>query len=225
MNRRRIIIMFGWLFALFGCEKQDDPTAKLPALNRENDLHLFYPVLRDYHPGDVFAQTIVHRPIAEGLAVFACRRIDRPGGRVGVDYVMKRNLGVYNMSEEQIINACYDNFFAANIQVTGAEQGDSKLFQFTSDEGLVAAILGHESTYPKFADITKSAEMAVLIQSQDAIYVTPAGSSFERDFADLAREETNAEDPIDLTSAVYYWTTEGKLVPQAEWKRRVAEQP
>jgi hypothetical protein len=194
MNRRRIIIMFGWLFALFGCEKQDDPTAKLPALNRENDLHLFYPVLRDYHPGDVFAQTIVHRPIAEGLAVFACRRIDRPGGRVGVDYVMKRNLGVYNMSEEQIINACYDNFFAANIQVTGA-------------------------------DITKSAEMAVLIQSQDAIYVTPAGSSFERDFADLAREETNAEDPIDLTSAVYYWTTEGKLVPQAEWKRRVAEQP
>ena len=141
--------MIAWLLALFGCGKQQSPMSDVPAVSRDADLKLFYPVLRNYDPADVFAQTVVHRPIATGLAVFACRRIPRPEGRIGIDYVMKRNLSVYGMSEEQVLAACYTNFFADHIKVDVREQDTSRLFQFTTSGSLVAAILGHESTLRK----------------------------------------------------------------------------
>src|SRR5215475_13748066 len=100
---RRSLIMLASLLALFGCRKPQSPTSDLPALDRVADMKLFYPVLRNYESSDYYAQTVVHRPIAEGLAVFACRRIPRPGGSVGVDYVMKRTLEVYGMTEEEIL--------------------------------------------------------------------------------------------------------------------------
>jgi hypothetical protein len=216
------IIMFGWLFALFGCERQEETALELPALHREKDMKIFYPVLRNYDPADPYAATVVHRPIADGLAVFACRRIPRPQGRIGIDYVMKANLSVYNLSEEEILAACYENFFAASVKVDVYEQDESKLFQFSSDHRLVAAILGHKSTYPKLAEMTDSANIAVLIMSPDVICVTPVGRSFEHRLADIAEESAKEPGVIDLTPSVYYWTETGELVPESEWKRRDA---
>ena len=207
----RQIIMTAWLCALFGCGKQQSPTSNLPAIDRVADQKLFYPVLRNYDPADVFAQTVVHRPVAEGVAVFACRRISRPEGRVGIDYVMKRNLAVYGMSEDQVLAVCYANFFADQIQVDVREQDTSRLFQLTSSGRLVAAILGHESTYQQFAQMTSSSNMAVLVMSPEMICVTAVGSSFEKGFPNIAREMKAQPGVIDLTPAVYYWTYGGKL--------------
>jgi hypothetical protein len=214
--------MFGWLFALFGCEKQEETTLDLPALNAEKDMEIFYPVLRNYDPADPFAAMVVHRPIADGLAVFACRRIPRPQGRIGVDYVMKANLSVYHLSEEEILAACYENFFAAKIKVDVYEQDDSKLFQFSSDHGLAAAILGHKSTYARLAEMTDSANITVLIRSPHVICVTSVGSSFEHRLADIAEEAANEPGVVDLTPSVYYWTETGGLIPESEWKRQDA---
>ena len=204
--------MLGWLLTLLGCEKQARTESELPALDREADMKLFYPVLRDYEAADPFGEIIVHRPIADGLAVFACRRVPRPGGRVGIDYVMKANLEVYGLSEDEILAACYDNFFAANIQVDVAEQDDARLYQLTSSHRLVAAILGHDSTYAKFVEMTGSANMAVLIASPDMIYVTPMGSSFDSRFAEIAEKTADEAGAIDLTPSVYHWTEAGGLV-------------
>jgi hypothetical protein len=211
--------MIAWLLALFGCGKSQSPTSDLPSLNRNVDLKLFYPVLRNYDASDLFAQTIVHQPVAGGLAVFACRRIPRPGGRVGVDYVMKRNLNVYGMTEQEILAACFTNFFADHIKVEVREQDASKLFQFTSSGNLVAAIIGHDSTYKRFAEMTSSSEMAVLIMSPEMICVTSVGSSFETGLHNIADEMRGQPGVIDLTPAVYYWTSSGKLITESQWQR------
>ena len=216
------IIMFGWLLALFGCEKQEETKLDLPALNREKDMKVFYPVLRNYDPADLYAETLVHRPIADGLAVFASRRIPRPQGRLGIDYVLKAHLSVYDLSQEEILAACYENFFAAKIKVDVREEDDSKLFQFSSSHDLVAAILGHKSTYPRFAEMTGSADIAVLIMSPHMICITAAGSSFEPVLADIAAKAARESGVIDLTPSVYYCTKEGKLVRESEWKRQNA---
>jgi hypothetical protein len=218
MTRSGLLIISS-LLALFGCGKRQNPMSDLPPLNRSADLKLFYPVLRNYDASDVFAQTIVHRPIAEGLAVFACRRIPRPGGRVGVDYVMKRNLNVYGMTEEEILATCFTNFFADQIRVDVREQDTSKLFQLTSSGNLVAAILGHDSTYKYFVEMTSSSEMAVLIMAPETICVTSVGSSFEAGLHNIAREMRAQPGVIDLSPAVYYWTSSGKLITDAQWER------
>src|SRR5689334_12889949 len=184
----RKIVMIAWLLTLLGCGKQRNPGSELPALNRDADVRLFYPVLRNYDVSDMFAQTLVCRPIAEGLAVFACRRIPRPEGRIGIDYVMKKNLGVYGMSAEQVLAACYTNFFADHIKVDVREQDTSRLFQFTSSGRVVAAILGHDSTYGKFVEMTSNSTMAVLIMSPEMICVTAVGSSFEAGLHNIAQE-------------------------------------
>jgi hypothetical protein len=212
--------MIAWLLTLIGCGKPRNPMADLPALGRDADMKLFYPVLRNYDASDVFAQTVVHRPIATGLAVFACRRVPRPEGRTGIDYVMKKNLSVYGMSEEQILSACYSNFFADHIKVDVREQDKSKLFQFTSSGKLVAAILGHEPTYKQFVQMTSSSNMAVLIMSPEMICATTAGSSFEPGLHNIAQEMRSQSGVIDLTPAVYYWTSTGKLVTESEWQRQ-----
>src|SRR5512136_1946451 len=134
----RRIIMVAWLLSLFGCGKPRNPMSDLPALDHSADIKLFYPVLRNFDASDIFAQTVVCRPIADGLAVFACRRMPRPEGRIGIDYVLKKNLSVYGMSEEQVLAACYTNFFADHIKVDVREQDTSRLFQFTSSGRLVA---------------------------------------------------------------------------------------
>jgi hypothetical protein len=208
--------MIAWLVALFGCRKPQSPRADLPSLDPSADIKLFYPVLRNYEPSDLYAHTIVHRPVAEGLAVFACRRIPRPGGRVGVDYVMKRNLNVYGMTEDEILATAFTNFFADQIRVDVREQDTSKLFQLTSSGNLVAAILGHESNYKRFADMTSSSEMAVLIMSPEMICVTAAGSSFESGLHKIAEEMRAQSGVIDLTPAVYYWTSSGKLIAESQ---------
>jgi hypothetical protein len=215
----RKLIMIAWLLTLLGCGKQPNPVSELSALNRDADVKLFYPVLRNYDAADIFAQTVVHRPIAEGLAVFACRRIPRPEGRIGVDYVMKGNLSVYGMSEEQVLAACYTNFFADHIKVDVREQDTSRLFQFTSSGSLVAAILGHDSSYGKFAEMTSSSNMTVLIMSPEMICVTAVGSSFETGLHELAQNMRAQGGVIDLTPSVYYWTSTGKLVTASEWHR------
>jgi hypothetical protein len=217
--------MFAWLMTLFGCGKQPNPTSDLPALDREADVRSFYPLLRNYEASDLFAQTVVHRPIAEGLAVFSCRRVPRPEGRMGIDYVMKRNLSVYGMSEEQVLAACYTNFFADHIKVDVREQDTSRLFQFTSSGRLVAAILGHDSTYGRFAEMTSSSNMAVLIMSPETICVTAVGSSFEAGLHNIAQEMRAQGGVIDLTPSVYYWTSGGKLITESEWQRMRKAEP
>ena len=211
--------MITWLLTLLGCGKQPNPVTQLPALNRDADLRLFYHVLRNYDTSDLFAQALIHRPIAEGLAVFACRRLPRPEGRIGIDYVMKKNLGVYGMSEEQLLAACYTNFFGDHIKVDVREQDTSRLFQFTSSGNLVAAILGHDSTYRKFAEMTSSSNMAVLIMSPEMVCVTAVGSSFETGLPKIAQEMRAQGGVIDLTPSVYYWTPTGKLITESEWHR------
>jgi hypothetical protein len=210
--------MITWLLALLGCGKQQPASSSIPPIDPVGDIKLFYPVLRNYDPADMFAQTVVHRPVAEGLAVFACRRISRPEGRVGIDYVMKRNLNVYAMSEDQILAACYTNFFADQIRVDVREQDTSKLFQLTTSGRLVAAILGHESTYQQFARMTSSSNIAVLVMSPEMICVTAVGSSFEKGLHNIAQEMKSQRGAIDLKPAVYYWTSEGKLIPAAKWE-------
>ena len=133
---------------------------------------------------------------------------------------MKAKLDSYNMSEEEILDACYENFFAANIKVDVSEQDGSRLFQFSSSHDFVAAILGHESTYPKFAEMTGSADIAVLIMSPDIICITAVGSSFEPGFAGIADELANEQGVIDLTPSVYYWTAKGDLGTASDWKSK-----
>jgi len=131
---------------------------------------------------------------------------------------MKRNLNVYGMSEDQILAACYTNFFADQIRVDVREQDTSKLFQLTTSGRLVAAILGHESTYQQFARMTSSSNIAVLVMSPEMICVTAVGSSFEKGLHNMAQEMKSQSGAIDLTPAVYYWTSAGKLIPETEWR-------
>jgi len=131
---------------------------------------------------------------------------------------MKKNLGVYGMSEEQVLAACYTNFFSDHIKVDVREQDTARLFQLTSSGRLVAAILGHDSTYGKFAQMTSSSNMAVLIMSPEMICVTVAGSTFEPGLHNLAQEMRTQGGVIDLTPSVYYWNSSGKLINESEWR-------
>jgi hypothetical protein len=198
-----------------------------PALNARRDMKRFYPVLRDYDPreaaDDFFAQAVVHRPICDGLAVYACRRIPIGEGGPGVDYVMQAELDAYGMSAEEVLDRCYENFFGWDIDVEVVEEDGARLHELKCGHDLVAAILGHESAYARFKEMTGSNSIAVLVLSPGALAVTSAGSFFDERFSAMAEELRAFEGAIELTPAVYYWTAEGELVNAEVWGRRCAD--
>ena len=201
----------GVLLSVSGCSNQNSPVAELPELDREADFALFFPILRNYAPGDDFSQIIVNRPINDHMAIFACRLITRPNGATGIDYVLKRNLPLYGISEAELIDACYTNFFDRKIEVKVLEQDDSRLFHLTCADGLVAAIIGDPSTYKKFCDMVGSDELTVLVVNPDLICVTARGSAFESHFPEIVREQEQNSEVIDLTASILYWNAQGRI--------------
>jgi len=201
----------GLLLSVNGCSNQSSPEAALPELDREADFARFFPVLRNYAPDDDFAQIIVNRPISDHLAIFACRLILRPNGATGIDYVLKRNLTLYGISEAELMEACYANFFDRKIEVQVLEQDDSRLFQLTCADGLVAAIIGDSSTHKKFSDMVGSHDLTVLIVNPDLICVTARGSAFESHFPEIVREQEGGSEVIDLSASIVYWNAQENL--------------
>jgi hypothetical protein len=164
------------------------------------------PVLRTVSSTDPLLETAVSLRVADDLAVFACRKIITAEGNVGIDYVMKDQVVQTDVNESQIIEYCFENFFAGNIEVTGYEQDGDQMLEFTHEEGLASSIVGHPQTYEKFSELLDSKEVTVLIVNPDSVLATRTGSSFEDGLhkmaADLREQQPGA---IFLIPAVYQW--------------------
>jgi hypothetical protein len=202
----------GLAVSLGGCGQRTVQVPELPELDTKTDRELFFPVLRNYSQDDIFSQTIVHRQITDNLGVFACRRIDRPNGAVGVDYVLKRNLDLYDLTESEVLELCFTNLLDSGIQVNVREQDDSTLFELAGGKGLAAAIIAHESTYEKFGDIVGASELTVLVMNPDVVCITARGSDFESRFPNLVQELLKQSEAIDLTPRILRWNADGSLV-------------
>ena len=156
--------------------------------------------------------------VAPGLGVFACRKINRPDGGAGIDYVMNNQLAIYGLDTPKLITLCYDNFFKEKIDVKVLKQGDDVMLSISSSGRLVAAIVGHSSTFENFSRMLHSESIAVLIDGPDIVLATVPGSTFETKFYDIAKKSQHKHDAIDLDPAVYHWTKKDglKRVSQAK---------
>ena len=177
----------------------------------ERDKASFYPVLRNFREGDLFAKAVVNSPIAAGLGVFACRKIPMPNGGVRIDYVMKKDLEEYGLKDSDIVRLCYDNFFKEKIEVKALKQKGDLMLSFSSTGGLVTAILGHSSTFEKFARMLGTEDMAVMIDGAEHLLATPTGSSFEPTFYAIVKKSQHKTDALDLDSGVFHWTKKDGL--------------
>lgn len=169
------------------------------------------PVLRTLDENDHIAKAAVGIKIADDLGVFACRKIITAEGNVGIDYVMKDQVKDDEVTEEQLIEYCYENLFAGNIEVTAYEQEGDQMLEFTHEEGLVSAILGHPETYEKFSEMLQTRDILVLIVSPDSLLATRKGSSFEAGLHKMSADLQSEGGAIYLVPAVYRWN-DGKLV-------------
>jgi hypothetical protein len=185
-------------------------------LNR--DKPTFYPVLRNFEDGDLFTKKVVYTQVAPGLGIFACRKIDRPGGGMGIDYVMNDQLTTYGLDAPKLIEHCYENFFKNKIEVKVLKQGDDTMFAFSSSGRLVTAILGHSSTYEKFSKMVGSESIAILIDGPDILLATVPGNSFAAKFDDIVKKSQHKNDPVNLDPAVYHWSKKDGLKRVSETK-------
>ncbi len=181
--------------------------------NVEQDKASFYPVLRNLKEGDFFTKTVVNSSIAEGLGIFACRKVKMPDGRVRIDYVLRRQVEEYGLKESDIINLCYENFFREKIEVQALKQRGDLMLSFSSTGGLVTAILGHSSTYAKFAKMLGADEMAILVDGPEHLLATSTGSSFEPTFYEIVQKSQHKSGALSLDPGVYHWTKKDGLKP------------
>ncbi|MBY0550097.1 MAG: hypothetical protein K2W95_22670 [Candidatus Obscuribacterales bacterium] len=168
------------------------------------------PILRTLDKDDYFSKSAVNIKIADDLGVFACRKIITPDGNVGIDYVMKDQVNEDEVTEDQLIDYCYENFFAGNIEVTGYEQDGDQMMEFTHEEGLVSAMIGHPETYEKFSEMLGTRDILILVVSPDSLLATRKGSSFEAGLHKMASDLQTEGGAIYLVPGVYHWN-EGKL--------------
>jgi hypothetical protein len=186
--------------------------ARPAAPSTEEQLESLYPILRNFEPDDSFVQSVVNMPVCDNLAIFAGRRIVSPSGNQAIDYVLKADLPDYDLSEEQLLQVCYDNFFAASIEVQAYEQHGDQLFELASSEGLVSAIIGHETTYDRLAQLMKTTEIAIAIPDPHSLLATKIGSSFEPGFHEIIQHVQHDAGALHLIPAVFHWKDKAKLV-------------
>ncbi len=166
-------------------------------------------VLRTINGNNDFENTVVHKKIADDLGVFACRKIEAGEGIVAIDYIQKTQLAESDMDESQLIEYCYENFFASKIEVNSYEQDGDEMLSFEHEEGLVSAIIGHAEAYSRFAEMLKTSDITIVIVNVDSILATKTGSSFEAGFHKIVEDaKKNEENVFHLDPGVYHWTAE-----------------
>lgn len=157
-----------------------------------------------------FEATVVHKKISDDLGVFACRKVETDGQVLAIDYVLKSELQQSALSEDTIIEYCFENFFAGNIEINSYEQEGDEMLSFEHDEGLVSSIIAHPSTYSQFSELLKAKDITILVVNSDSVLATKAGSSFEEGFRKILDEVKGEPSPLHLVPAIYQWS-DGKL--------------
>ena len=201
-----------------GSTRTDATGSRAASVDLDQDKPKFYPVLRNFKEGDFFTQSVVYTQVAPGLGVFACRRITLPDGGTRIDYVMKTQLTSYGLDTSKLIELCFENFFKEKIDVKTLKQGDDVMLSFSSAGRLVAAIVGHSSTFENLSKMLHSESIAILIDGSDIMLATIPGNSFEKKFYEIARDSQHKNDTINLDPAVYHWTKKDGLKPVSQAK-------
>jgi hypothetical protein len=110
-----------------------------------------FPILRTYEPGDVFAETVVHRSIGADLAVFLAHVGSTPRNTIGIDYVMRNSID----ASEETINGLFETAWQnlrSGLQVSVGEAAGEKIFTFSHPSNMAASAL----CLPDFYDQVRS---------------------------------------------------------------------
>ena len=83
------------------------------------------PILRSFDRGDLFAQTVVHRRLADDLAVFLAWVAPTARGTRGIDYLLTRTVREKQVDEAELFELAYDEL-KGGLEVSAAA-GDPEL--------------------------------------------------------------------------------------------------
>ncbi|MBT31759.1 MAG: hypothetical protein CMO01_19040 [Thalassobius sp.] len=178
------------------------------SLSLEDDSLLFFPILRNYDDEDLYFNKVVNFPLGDQIGVFICKRIQKPNGRIGIDYVFKDHLEIYGISEDQIKEMAMVNFGNNEVSVNGMSDPETNdvMFQVSSKQGFVGGIL-LDSRFITSLSEQLNGKIVIGVINSDMIFITTSESSFESKFEEIAKS-IEYTDVVNLNPASYTWKSE-----------------
>jgi hypothetical protein len=126
------------------------------------------PVLRKLEPAGLWAQTVVHRAIGAGLAVFAAHVALTPRKTIGFNWLMMREAG--DAADAQVATACEN--LARGLKVERRETEDGVFFVVRHPLHVATAALALPGFHEKAAQWAGAEELFVAFTCPDELVVT-----------------------------------------------------
>lgn len=175
-------------------------------VNLDEDMHFFTPVIRNFEAGDAFEQLILNDKLGDNIGAFVAKVKKQPNGNTGIDYVFKSDLAKYDITEEQLLEACLHNLSALGLKIevmTDPATGD-RMFNVTSQIGLATSLIYDRAFVEKLRADLEAAELHITIINSGTLLFTNGKSSFDLHM-EKAALATTYTDPLNIHSAAYVW--------------------
>ena len=138
---------------------------------REEGKTQLLPVLRDFDPGDVFAETMIHRPIGPKWAAFLAHVGLTECGTLGIEYVMTRSLEQSPRSSDELIHAALKNL-SSGLKIEGGDADGVRVLRLFHPHGIVAGAIGLPDFHAKACSWMEQPSVFVAFTSPDTLFVT-----------------------------------------------------
>jgi hypothetical protein len=134
------------------------------------------PILRSFDRGDLFAQTVVHRRLADDLAVFLAWVAPTARGTRGIDYLLTRTVREKQVDEAELFELAYDEL-KGGLEVSAAAGDDGRtFFALRRPGGFAASAVGLPDFYDQASDWTGAKRVFVGIPDPDTLLVAAYAS-------------------------------------------------
>lgn len=138
---------------------------------REEGQTQLLPVLRDFAPGDVLADAIVHRAVGPSWAVFLAHVGPTERGTIGTEYVMKRSLEESPQTPDELFEAAWQNL-AKGLKIEGGDIEGVRVLQLSHPLGFAASALALPNFLANASSWMEQPSIFAAFPSPDTLLVT-----------------------------------------------------
>jgi hypothetical protein len=142
------------------------------------------PILRSFDPNDLYAQCIVHRRVADEIAVFLAWVAPTRRGTRGIDYLLTRTVREKQVEEAELFDLANDELKEGlQVDATAREDGGT-YFALRRPGGFAASAIGLPDFCDQASEWTGTKRVFVGIPNPDtllvAAYTSPVVQSLLR---------------------------------------------
>ena len=166
------------------------------------DAKTILPVLREYAPDDVYAQSVVYRPVADGLGLFLASVAPTESGTVGVNYLMARDVAANGIAETALFETAYANL-TEGLRVNGVEDDGQTFLALEREGGFAASALGLPDFHAQAAEWLSAPRLFAGFTDPDTLFVAAADSPLAAKLQAAIAASDPSEDTIHLDPASY----------------------